>query len=215
MRSIIGVFEQLSEAQVVVDELVRAGFNRDGISLVAHRAKCAPSIGPLPTLSSAGSLGGAAAVGGLGGFAAGIVALAVPGIGPILAAGPVAAELIAGGIGTLAGGLVSWLRQNGVPEDQAGTYCEAVRRGGFLLITQADEEQAEQAVAIIGEHRLIDMDAATLDWHRAGWTEFDPKSTAPASNAAVGLPFDPETLKHSVRKERAERRAVRSYVRIS
>jgi hypothetical protein len=213
MRSIIGIFEHMHEVEQVVDELDRAGCARDRISVLAHQGRCAPSVGPVHTVSSTGSIGAAAAVGGLGGFTAGLVALAVPGIGPILAAGPIAAELLAGGIGTIAGGLISWLRQQDAPNAEGD--CEAVRRGGILLTFEADEDEVEKIIPIIGEHRLIEMDAATLEWHRAGRTRSNAEPGMSASTAVVGLPFDPESVKHSTRKERADRRAVRPYVRVS
>jgi hypothetical protein len=216
MRTIVAVFQELIEVEQVVQELVDGGFSRDSISVVAHHAKCGPAIGPVPTLTSSGSLSTAAAVGGLGGFAAGMVALAIPGIGPILAAGPIAAELVAGGVGSVAGGVISWLKQTGVPGDDAGSFCEAVRRGGILLSVECPEARAFDAQQIIGEHRLIDMDESTLGWHRQGWQRFDPGAQQDGkSEPARGLPFDPESLRLSVRRERAARRAVRRYIRVS
>ena len=81
MRTLVGVFDQLAEAEAAVKELEAAGFSRDGMSIIANRAKCGPSVGPVENVMPPAGPGAGAAVGGLAGFAAGIVALAVPGIG--------------------------------------------------------------------------------------------------------------------------------------
>jgi hypothetical protein len=145
-----------------------------------------------------------------------MVALAIPGIGPILAAGPIAAELVAGGVGSVAGGVISWLKLRGVPDNDAGSFCEALRRGGIILSVESPDERVADAQQIIGEHRLIDMDESTLEWHRQGWERSDPGGQpAEKIEPARGLPFDPESIRPSVRRERAEQRAVRSYFRVS
>ncbi|HBY63555.1 MAG TPA: hypothetical protein DEH78_27335 [Solibacterales bacterium] len=216
MRTLVAVFQELAEAEHAFQELVDGGVSRESISIVAHGGKCGPAVGPVPALTSATSLGAAAAVGGLGGFTIAMVALAFPGIGPILAAGPIAAELLAGGIGSVAGGVISWLKHMGVPDSDAGSYCEAVRRGGIILSVEVPDERAAAAEQIIGEHRLVDMEASTLEWHRQGWKRFEPGEQPAAQRGAVRyLPFDPESLRPSVRREKAARRAVRSYVRVS
>jgi hypothetical protein len=216
MRTIVAVFQEMTEAEQAVQELVDCGFSRESISIVAHGGKCGPAVGSVPTLTSGTSLGAAAAVGGLGGFAVGMVALAIPGIGPILAAGPIAAELVAGGVGSVAGGVISWLKQMGVPDNDAGSLCEALRRGGIILTVESPDERVADAQQIIGEHRLIDMDESTLEWHRQGWKRFDPNAEpGDKTQTPRGLPFDPESLRPSVRREKAARRAVRSYFRVS
>lgn len=216
MRTIVAVFGEMTKAEQSVEKLMEGGFSRDSMSIVAHKATCGPALGPVAALTSERSVGAAAAAGGLGGFAAGMVALAVPGIGPILAAGPIAAELVAGGIGTLAGGVIVWLKQMGVPDDDAGSYCEALRRGGILLSVECPEERAADAQQIIGEHRLIDMDESTLEWHRQGWKRFDANGQPSDQRTAPrGLAFDAESLRPGVRKEKAAKRAVRTYFRVS
>ncbi len=71
--------------------------------------------------------------------------LAIPGIGPIVAAGPLAATLAGAGVGAVAGGLIGGLTRAGVPEDEANVYAEAVRRGGALVTVRAEDSRAEVA----------------------------------------------------------------------
>jgi hypothetical protein len=204
----------MAEAEQAIHRLVDGGFARESISIVGHPANCGPAIGPVPTVTSEGSLGAAAAVAGLGGFAVGVVALAIPGIGPILAAGPVAAELVAGGVGSVTGGVINWMKQMGVPDNDAGSFCEALRRGGILLSVESPDERAAEAQQIIGEHRLIDMDESTLEWH----LHFDSSKAESGDSteaAPRSLPFDPERLSPSARRQQAARRGVRSYFRVS
>jgi hypothetical protein len=214
-RTIVGLFNEITEAEAVVKKLVDGGFPPEDISIAAHRASCSPSLGPVEGISAGGGMGAGAALGGLAGFAAGLVALAVPGIGPILAAGPIAAELVAGGVGTAAGAVIG-LKKMGVSEEDADCYCEAIRRGGILVSVNSSDEKAGDAERIIGEHRLVDIDDCAAEWRQKGWKSFGQETEpAQAGEAMAGLPFDPDSLRPSVRRERQERRAVRSYFRVT
>src|SRR3954453_9299629 len=119
--TVIGLFQSRAAAEHAVSALVNANFPRDAISVVAGDSR---DVGDVPTIApieSTGSFdaGTGAAVGGLAGFVGGIIALAIPGIGPILAAGPLAAGMMGSGLGATAGGLVGGLKEHGVPENDA------------------------------------------------------------------------------------------------
>ena len=96
---------------------------------------------PLPQVLLGAGIG--AAVGGIGGLLAGLGLIAIPGIGPVVAAGWLAATAAgaAGGalVGAAAGGLVGALTQAGVPENDAHVYAEGIRRGGTLVTAKVDE----------------------------------------------------------------------------
>lgn len=91
--------------------------------------------------------------GGLAGLALGAGALAVPGIGPLLAAGPLAAALTGAATGGLAGGLIDW----GVPEDVGQNYENQVRQGGVLAVIRVSESKADQAAQLLREHGAKDV----------------------------------------------------------
>src|SRR4051794_11854605 len=114
-----------------------------------------------------------AAIGGVGGLllsAAG--ALTVPVIGPILAAGPIAAALAGAGIGAAAGGLIGALTESGVPEEDAKYYAEGVRRGDVLVTVRTDQARAETISDILDRHNAVDVDDRVRNWKNRGWSGY-------------------------------------------
>jgi hypothetical protein len=184
-KTIVGSFDSFEEAQDVFRDLQSAGFAKDDISIIAHEASRRSTAGTgLPpdapaTMSDTGSgaATGAAAGGVLGGAAGlvvGLMGLAIPGIGPIVAAGPLAAALAGAGVGAVAGGLIGGLTSAGVPEDDASYYAEAVRRGGALVTVRADDSRAEEAARIMRTHGAVDIERRAEQWRETGWTRHDP-----------------------------------------
>lgn len=123
-------------------------------------------------------------VGGAAGLAASLAGLAVPGIGPIIAAGPIVSLLTGAGVGAVAGGLVGGLTDVGVPRADAEYYAEAVRRGGALITVRADDARAERAAEIMRSHGAIDIERRAEQWRERGWTGFD-ENAAPYTAADV------------------------------
>jgi hypothetical protein len=150
MRTVVALYDNFSSANAAVRELVDRGFNREDISLMASDVenRYSPylenrSITPATADATGAGAGIGAIIGGLGGLLVGLGALAIPGIGPVIAAGPLATALsglIGAGVGAVAGGvtggLIGALVDLGVPEQQAGYYAEGVRRGGTLVVVQ-------------------------------------------------------------------------------
>jgi hypothetical protein len=207
----VGLFDDFESAEQVVSELTAAGIPRSHISVIANRDKCGPNIGPIEDIGADTSVAGPAAKGGAIGFAAGLVALAIPGVGPVLALGPLAAGLI----GAAAGGLIGRLRDEGVSAEDADCFCEAVRRGGVLLSVNTSEEMAERAEDIIGRGRTVDLDQCAVEWRKAGWTGTPPADNAKARPSSTGdkpkaLDLDPFSV-----SEKRKRRSVYSYPRVS
>ena len=121
-------------------------------------------------------------VGGAAGLAASLMGLAIPGIGPIIAAGPIVATLTGVGVGAVAGGLIGGLTDMGVSKSDAEYYAESVRRGGALVTVRADDSRAGRAAEIIREHGAIDIERRAEQWRERGWTGYD--HDAPAYTAA-------------------------------
>jgi len=208
-KTIVGLFDDVNEAHTVVQELIDAGVDHNKISIVANDAK-----GEYKQYRSDGSSAaegaGAGAVGGgvLGGvlgLLVGVGALAIPGIGPVLAAGPLAAALgtagastlVGAGVGAATGGIVGGLVGLGIPEEDAGMYAEGVRRGGTLVTAQVADNLADRAAAIMERKGVVDLDTAGSTWRQSGWNGFDAnakpystseiesfRTTRPAANAA-------------------------------
>jgi len=130
--------------------------------------------------AGAGAVGGGV-LGGVLGLLVGVGALAIPGIGPVLAAGPLAAALgtagastlVGAGVGAATGGIVGGLVGLGIPEEDAGMYAEGVRRGGTLVTAQVTDNLADRAAQIMGRDGTVDLDTAGETWRQSGWTGFD------------------------------------------
>ncbi|MGE5105607.1 MAG: hypothetical protein ACM3NZ_12715 [Betaproteobacteria bacterium] len=112
-------------------------------------------------------------VGGAAGLAASLMGLAIPGIGPIIAAGPIVATLTGAGVGAVAGGLIGGLTDMGVSRPDAEYYAEQVRRGGALVTVRADDARAERAADIMRAHGAIDIERRAEQWRAHGWTGFN------------------------------------------
>jgi hypothetical protein len=113
-------------------------------------------------------------IGGTAGLIAGLAGLALPGIGPLVAAGPIAAVLTGAGIGAAAGGLIGGLGQVGVSEADAEYYAEAVRRGGALVIVRAADDRAPRIADTMRDRGAIDIESRVTAWRESGWTAHDP-----------------------------------------
>ncbi|GAB6931375.1 general stress protein [Paenibacillus sp. JCM 10914] len=143
-KKLVGVFRTEHEAAEAIEQLQRHGIPNDSISIIAKDQQEAEKLAEQTgTMAPEGVAAGAATGGILGGTAgllAGLGALAIPGIGPILAAGPIAATLTGAAVGAGAGGLVGGFIGLGIPEDEAKTYESYVEQGRILVLVDADQE---------------------------------------------------------------------------
>ncbi len=181
-----GLFDRYDDARRAVQDLEAAGVTQRDISIVANDARGAHRDQLDPAAQDAGAGAGiGAAVGGLGGLLAGLGLLAIPGVGPVVAAGWLAATAAgaAGGavIGAAAGGLVGALTHAGVSEPDAHVYAEGVRRGGTLVTAKVDEPLLPTARAILSDDRTVNLGERRRAYETEGWNRFD--ETAPAYSA--------------------------------
>jgi hypothetical protein len=185
MRTVVGLFDRFEEAQEVVRELRDAGFRGDEINLIARDANGEYTqnlntdrvAGDSDVSDGAGAGAGIGAVlGGIAGFLVGLGALAIPGIGPVLAAGPIIGALGGAGIGAVSGGLIGALVDWGVPDEHANYYAEGVRRGGTLVAVRAEETRVDNALQIMNRHNPVDIERHAQQWRQENWSKFDPQS---------------------------------------
>ncbi len=196
-RIVAGMYDTFEEAQNAVKALVDAGFNRDNISLIANNATGELNTEGTRNFNQAGATnqnvanrdetarpgahegaavgtGVGAGVGAVGGFLLGLGALAIPGIGPVLAAGPILGALAGAGVGGATGGVIGALVDAGIPEEQANVYAEGIRRGGTLVTIRTSDEKAEQAANIMNRFDPINVERRTKDWQQKDkWQGFD------------------------------------------
>jgi len=119
-------------------------------------------------------VGGIAA--GAAGLAAGLGLLAIPGIGPIVAAGWAASTLAGVAAGGVAGGIIGALVESGVSKDDADVYAEAVRRGGALIVARVSDSDAARYQALLDRSGMSASDRAR-SWRATGWQGFDSAAT--------------------------------------
>jgi uncharacterized membrane protein len=180
IKTIVASFDGYPTARQVVRELMDDGYMSRDIGIVASNVsgddRVAGALEPKDTSPAAtGALTGGV-VGGAAGLAACFLALSVPGIGPIVAAGPVVAVLSGAGAGAVAGGLIGALTEAGVSEEHANYYAETVRRGGALVTVKVDESRADRAMEIMRQSGAIDLDERVLRWREAGWDGWTPSA---------------------------------------
>jgi uncharacterized protein (TIGR02271 family) len=179
-KTVIGTYTTMETAVAVVNDLVDAGFPRNAISVIANDPDHKYAAYVDHDTSADGAAAGAgigAVVGGVGGLLLGLGALAIPGIGPVIAAGPLAATLAGAGVGAVAGGIIGALVNMGVPKESAEAYAESVRRGDVLVAAQVPDNQADQATRIMKRQGLVDIERQTQDWRASGWKGFDANAT--------------------------------------
>jgi hypothetical protein len=181
-KTITRLFDDHADATAAVTQLETAGFSHDDISIVAnnvdgrHGDHANDGVNDHGDVTRGVSTG--AALGGAGGLLAGLGLLAIPGLGPIVAAGWLAATAAGVGIGALGGGatggIVGALKNAGHTDDEANVYSEGVRRGGTLVSVRPPAGQEAQAQSILDGHRSVDAATRGDAYRQTGWTGFDP-----------------------------------------
>ncbi|HPT83184.1 MAG TPA: hypothetical protein PLM25_04785 [Limnochordia bacterium] len=160
MSTVIGVFSDISSAEKAVKALRNKGFKDNEISIVAKEDRARKGGTDMETGSEFGTdsiaegttWGGA--LGGVAGLLAGVGALAIPGIGPIVAAGPLAGALSGAVTGGVAGGLIDL----GIPAERGRQYEENLKQGGVLAVIETSGDKANDASSILRQHGAKDVE---------------------------------------------------------
>jgi hypothetical protein len=182
-RTIIGLYETYEAASRTVRDLEAAYIPDADISLVAHRFENfvvtdEPASGA--EIGAETGAAGGAAIGGAAGLLAGLGVLAIPGVGPVVAAGwlvAAAAGAVAGAVaGGATGGLIGSLTSAGVSKEHASFYAEGVRRGGALVTARVEAVHIATTEAIMQRNGRIDPVTREKAYRDSGWREFDEKS---------------------------------------
>jgi hypothetical protein len=145
-----------SQAEQIVERLQSSGFPSSEISILMPETDSKHDIGHVKaTKAPEGATTGAAAggvTGGVIGLLAGIGALAIPGVGPLIAAGPIVATLTGLGVGGTAGGIVGGLIGLGIPEIEAKRYEEKLKAGNYLIAVHPRNDEEEDRAEEIFEN---------------------------------------------------------------
>jgi hypothetical protein len=152
--AVFGIYSSHSAAENAIDTLTRSGFPISDVSVLVPETLGAKDMGtekatkaPEGTATGAGT---GAVLGGTLGLLAGIGALAIPGVGPLIAAGPIMATLAGLGVGGAVGGIAGGLIGLGIPEYEAKRYEGRIQKGGILVSIHCDtSEEIKQAKEIL------------------------------------------------------------------
>ena len=211
-RAVTALFDSYATAAAAVERLEAAGIPHADISIVASNPEDGPVASAPGTSAPAGqdeaygagaSAAGESVVGATGtgaaigtvlgggaGLLAGLGLLAIPGVGPVIAAGWLVATLTGAGVGAAAGGLIGGLTGAGLSANEAEAYAEGVRRGGTLVTVRTEETLAERALVLLDQAGSIDLDERADGWRETGWTggTVGPAAEGPEDGRTTGEP---------------------------
>jgi hypothetical protein len=184
------LYNSYAEAREAVRNLEAAGVKHNDISIIASNADNWYSAdrkadtfpdrdldGKDDRAEAAGTGAGVgAAVGGAAGLLAGLGLMAIPGVGPVVAAGWLVSTLAGAAAGGATGGVIGALTQAGISKEEADVYAEGLRRGGAVVSARVGDGDASRLQAVMDRSsvRVTDRGAA---YRKAGWKSFDPKAT--------------------------------------
>ncbi len=186
MAVVTHLYDSYDDARRAMSELITAGIPQADISIVANNANNRFTTGENGTYDTVGgeAHGGAgtgtgvgATVGGIAGLLAGLGIMAIPGIGPVVAAGWLASTALGAVVGGAAGGIIGALTDAGVPEEHAHVYAEGLRRGGTLLTVRVSDADQTRIESMLGTSS-VDVGARREQYRSAGWNKFEDKIAA-------------------------------------
>lgn len=160
-----GIFKTRTAAEDCITALIAAGFRNQDISVLASDSNTTKELATekntkAPEGATTGATTGGV-IGGTLGLLAGIGAIAIPGVGPFIAAGPIMGALAGLGVGAAAGGIVGALIGMGIPEYEAKRYEGYVRDGGILVSVHGDNSDwVSKAKDILEKNGAKDVSSA-------------------------------------------------------
>ena len=189
-KTVTRLFDSHTDALAAVRDLENAGIADDRISLVAsnadnwHDSARRDSDGDGESDAAEGAGKGATTgglIGGGAGLLAGLGMLAIPGLGPVVAAGWLVSTAVGAAIGAAAGGatggILGALKDAGHTDEEAQVYAESVRRGGSLVCVRVDDDDAMRVEGMLQASRGVDAASRGPTYRQAGWQAFDQNAS--------------------------------------
>ncbi len=173
--AVFGIYRSRVSVENAVDRLRQENFRNTDISVLFPENEGTKDFAHVkntkaPEGTAAGATSGAVIGGGLG-WLAGIGALAIPGVGPLIAAGPIVAALAGAGAGGVVGGITGALVGMGIPEFEAKRYEGRVKEGGLLLSVHCDDskwvKKAKEILEETGAENISSTGETKGDWQNA------------------------------------------------
>lgn len=165
--SVFGIVKSYPQAEQAVDRLQTSGFRPDEISVLFPDTQGKHDFGHVkatkaPEGATTGGVAGGV-TGGVLGLLAGIGSLAIPGVGPFIAAGPIMAALSGAAIGAGTGGLIGALVGMGIPEVEAKRYESKLRAGNYLIAVDAENgDEKDRAKEVLKQAGAEDISTSSL-----------------------------------------------------
>jgi hypothetical protein len=175
MKTVVGLFDDYTQAQNAAVELERSGIPANDISVLANNeTEQHIRREGLDTRSNMGhavtkDAGVGAEIGAVAGALAGLATFAVPGFGFLAGAGWLAGMFTGAGIGAVAGGIVGVLTHLGVPARDAAYYEEGIRRGGTLLAVRCDDSAVSGIARILNNNGSVNIEERAASYRREGF----------------------------------------------
>lgn len=186
-KSVFGIFDDRQTLERTVDQLKSRGFRNSDISVLMPSAESSSDFAhekgtKAPEGAATGTVSGLA-LGGTLGWLVGAGALAIPGIGPFVAAGPIMATLAGAGIGGAVGGMTGALIGLGIPEYEAKRYESVIKEGGMLLSVHVDDKEwLDKAETILQEAGARDVSSS----REQKASEVDSPYSSPRADMGTG-----------------------------
>jgi hypothetical protein len=179
------LYDNYSDAQRAVTNLEAAGVPHSDLSIVANNSdnwystdkkvdRDRDGVDDRAEGAATGA-GVGAGLGGAAGLLAGLGLLAIPGLGPVVAAGWLASTALGAIAGGATGGVVGALTQAGVSDEEAPLYAEGVRRGGTLVSARVPDADRARYEAIL-DQSAVNLRDRSAAWQKAGWKTYDPSA---------------------------------------
>lgn len=191
MQTITSLFDSYDDAAMAVKHLRAAGVPEADFSLVATGKDARTHVPDDSSDSTAAGTGASlgALLAGSAGLLAGLGLMAIPGIGPVVAAGWLASTAAGVAAGGVAGGLLGSLVSAGVDHADAEVYAEGVKRGGTLVTARVDDPMAAEVHDILDRTRRVNLADRRSEYQQQGWNGFDETVSTGLANPPLNDPY--------------------------
>lgn len=210
--TILATFDLVDDAHRAIEELTEMGYKRADIGFALYEKNRKRDVDGAEG-AEVGTVAGA-----IFGALVGLATITIPGVGPVIAAGPLAAAIgaltgagIGAASGAATGGIVGTLTQLGVPYEETDYYAESLRQGAALVSVTTTESDAARAMHILGKHNPIDVERRISQWRARGWQGYDPKVDPFTAEELSELHGERENSVYSHEDETEHDRAIREY----
>jgi uncharacterized membrane protein len=168
------LYDDYGKAQEAVRALESLGFTNDEVSLASRVRDNGEVVDDASGAATGASVGAVAGAGT--GLLTAMGVMAIPGLGPLVAAGVLATTLAGAATGAAAGGILGALTDYGVSEEDAHVYSEGIRRGGTLVTVRAADDRAQMAREVLNRYDPVEIPARRNAYREGGWTRYDPNA---------------------------------------